>query len=61
MPTRARPYPAEELWGELTYLAYHLHWELEVLLDLEHADRDRLLRQVGDLNERAWQEVDARG
>lgn len=61
MPTRARTYPAEELWGELTYLAYHLHWGLEALLDLEHADRDRLLRQVGELNERAWQEVDARG
>ncbi len=37
----------------MTYLAYHLHWDLDPLLDLEHADRSRLLRLVADLNERA--------
>lgn len=37
----------------MTYLAYHLHWALDPLLDLEHADRARLLREVADLNVRA--------
>jgi hypothetical protein len=32
-----------------------------VLLNLEHGDRARLLAQVGELNERAWQEVVAHG
>jgi hypothetical protein len=41
----------------MTYLAYHLHWDLDRLLDLEHGDRIRLLREVGELNERAWQGV----
>jgi len=41
----------------MAYLAYHLHWDLDRLLDLEHGDRIRLLREVGDLNERAWQGV----
>jgi hypothetical protein len=50
-------YPDEELWREVTYLAYHLHWHLDALLDLEHADRARLLLLVGELNERAWQGV----
>ena len=47
----------DELWRELTYLAYHLHWPLDSLLDLEHGDRSRLLAEVARLNERAWQGV----
>jgi hypothetical protein len=39
----------------MTYLAYHLHWDLERLLDLEHGDRIRLVEEVAGLNERAWQ------
>lgn len=50
-------YPQEALWDELAYLAYHLHWDLDVLLDLEHADRARLIRSVADLNRRAWEGV----
>jgi hypothetical protein len=50
----------EEIWSEIAYLAYHLHWDLDALLDLEHGDRGRLLHEVADLNERAWEEVRAR-
>ena len=46
-----------ELWQEISYLAYHFHWDLDRLLDLEHGDRIRLLQEVSDLNERAWQGV----
>ncbi|HYH51112.1 MAG TPA: DUF6760 family protein [Acidimicrobiia bacterium] len=47
----------EDLWDEVAYLAYHLHWPLDALLDLEHPDRHRLLASVARLNERAWEEV----
>lgn len=50
-------YPEEPLWDELIYLAYHLHWDLDDLLDLQHADRARLVRGVAELNERAWEAV----
>jgi hypothetical protein len=40
-----RPSP-EELLGETARLAYHLHWPLETILDLEHADRRRFLREA---------------
>jgi hypothetical protein len=50
-------YPVDALWQELAYLAYHLHWDLDTLLDLEHADRSRLVRHVASLNERAWEAV----
>ena len=46
-------YPAEALWQEIVYLAYHLNWSLDDLLDLEHADRARLVRGVVALNGRA--------
>ncbi|MGH9187367.1 MAG: DUF6760 family protein [Acidimicrobiales bacterium] len=54
-------YPADALWDEIAYLAYHLHWDLDRLLDLEHADRLRLVRSVAELNRRAWEEVRAYG
>ena len=50
-------YPADALWQELAYLAYHLHWGMDDLLDLEHMDRVRMVRAVVNLNERAWATV----
>ena len=50
-------YPTEEVWSEIAYLAYHLHWELDALLDLEHADRERMLAEVASLNDRALEGV----
>jgi len=50
-------YPTDALWQEMAYLAYHLHWDIEQLLDLEHMDRVRMVRAVASLNERAWQAV----
>jgi hypothetical protein len=54
-------YPQDALWDEIAYLAYHLHWDLDTLLDLEHADRTRLVRMVASLNERAWEGLSQRG
>ncbi len=50
-------YPTEALWQEIAYLAYHLHWPLNELLDMEHMDRVRMVRAVVAFNERAWQAV----
>jgi hypothetical protein len=50
-------YPPEAIWQEIAYLAYHLHWPLADLLDLEHLDRVRLVRSVAAMNARAWEAV----
>lgn len=42
-------YPERAIWEEIAYLAHHLHWGLSDLLDLEHRQRDRLVRTVADL------------
>jgi hypothetical protein len=40
-----RPSPGE-LLGETARLAYHLHWPLDAILDLEHRDRRRFLDEA---------------
>lgn len=52
-----RLYPEQALWNEIAYLAYHLHWEMDGLLDLEHPDRARLVQLVADMNDRAWESL----
>ncbi len=54
-------YPESALWNEIVFLAYHLHWDLDRLLDLEHTDRSRLVELVANMNQRAWEALsDAR-
>ena len=31
-------------------MAYHFHWSLADILALEHADRQRFLRQISQIN-----------
>lgn len=40
-----RPSPPE-LFAEMARLSHSLHWPLDTVLDLEHADRRRFLREV---------------
>jgi hypothetical protein len=35
-----------DLISETARLAYHLHWPLDTILDLEHRDRRRFLSEV---------------
>jgi hypothetical protein len=43
-----RPSP-EHLLEEAARLAYHFHWQLDTILDLEHADRRKFLAQADAL------------
>ena len=43
-----RPSP-DTLFGEAARLAYHFHWPLDTILDLEHPDRRRFLREADAL------------
>lgn len=45
-------YAADDLYEEIAYVAYHLHWPLEELLDLEHPLRRRFVDEVGRINQR---------
>jgi hypothetical protein len=43
-----RPSSAE-LFAETARLAHHFHWTLDSILDLEHPDRRRFLREANAL------------
>ncbi|WP_181766743.1 DUF6760 family protein [Streptomyces albidus (ex Kaewkla and Franco 2022)] len=39
-------YAADRIHEEVAYVAYHFHWSLDQILDLEHADRLRYVDQI---------------
>jgi len=45
-------YAAERLVEEVAYVAYHFHWPLDEILDLEHPLRLRFIEEIGSINRR---------
>ncbi|MEU6930878.1 DUF6760 family protein [Streptomyces sp. NPDC046385] len=48
-------YAADRIEEETAYLAYHFHWSLDDVLDLEHGDRRRYVERAASLVERSAQ------
>jgi hypothetical protein len=45
-------YTADRLYEEIGYVAYHFHWSLGELLDLEHPLRRRFVEEIASINRR---------
>ena len=45
-------YATARLYEEVAYVAYHFHWDLDQILDLEHGVRHQFIEQIGAINER---------
>jgi hypothetical protein len=45
-------YAADRLHEEVAYVAYHFHWALDDILDLEHPDRLRYVSEIARINTR---------
>jgi hypothetical protein len=45
-------YAIDRLFEEIAYVSYHLHWSLEEILELEHPDRQRFVREIAEINQR---------
>jgi hypothetical protein len=45
-------YATDRLFEEVAYVAYHLHWPLDSILDLEHPLRQRFVDEIGKINRR---------
>jgi len=43
------------LHEEVAYLAYHFHWPLDDILELEHNERQQWVAQVASINRRLSQ------
>ncbi|HEY5495702.1 MAG TPA: DUF6760 family protein [Candidatus Limnocylindrales bacterium] len=49
-------YAADRLFEEVAYVAYHLHWSMDEILDLEHPDRHRFVDEIAGINRRLTEE-----
>lgn len=45
-------YPTDQLYEEIAYIAYHFHWSLDDILDLEHPTRLRYVEEIAHINRR---------
>ena len=43
-------YPLDRLREEVAYLAYHLNWTYDDVMEMEHAERQEWLEQVAHIN-----------
>lgn len=46
-------YPLNGVYREVAMLGSYAHWTLTEVLDLDHVERCRWVREIGDLAERA--------
>ncbi|MDR3545805.1 MAG: hypothetical protein P4L30_08595 [Candidatus Limnocylindrales bacterium] len=49
-------YAADRLFEEVAYVAYHFHWPMNEILDLEHPDRARFVAEIASINRRLTEE-----
>ena len=45
-------YPLGALYEEVAFVAFHFHWPLERLLELEHPERRRWVEEISAINQR---------
>jgi hypothetical protein len=45
-------YGTQDLLEEVSYVAYHFHWPLQEILDLEHPLRRAFVGQIDEINVR---------
>jgi len=52
-------YPLASLFEEVAFIAYHFHWPLDEILELEHPDRQRWVEEISAINRRLKEEQQA--
>jgi uncharacterized protein DUF6760 len=50
-------YPLDDLYEEVAFVAYHFHWPLKDILDLEHGDRQRFIEEISAINKEMSQQA----
>ncbi|MBM4319853.1 MAG: hypothetical protein FJ125_07800 [Deltaproteobacteria bacterium] len=43
-------YPLDKLYQEVAYIAYHFHWSLDDVLEMEHKERQIWIREISAIN-----------
>lgn len=45
-------YATDRLYEEVAYVAYHFHWSMDDILDMEHPTRLRFVQEISKINRR---------
>lgn len=45
-------YPLEQMYQEVAFIVYHFHWSLDDVLEMEHAERHRWIKEISAINKR---------
>ncbi len=45
-------YPLDQLFEEVAYIAFHLHWPHHEIMSMEHGDRRQWVEEVARINRR---------
>lgn len=45
-------YASNRIYEEVAYVAYHFHWPLDDILDMEHNQRLRFVSEIASINTR---------
>ena len=45
-------YPQEQLYQEMTFLSYYLHWSRDEVMRLDHLERRRWCKEVSAVNQK---------
>jgi hypothetical protein len=42
----------EKLSSEVAYIAYHFHWGMDDIMEMEHSERHMWIREISEINKR---------
>jgi hypothetical protein len=42
----------DKLSGEVAYIAYHFHWAMDDILEMEHKERHMWIKEISEINKR---------
>jgi hypothetical protein len=45
-------YPLGKIYEEVAFIAYHFHWSLEDIINMEHRDRHQWCEEISRINRR---------
>jgi len=52
VPGKMTSYPRDDIIREVAFLAYHFHWSLDEIMELDHRTRHRFIHEISEINRR---------
>jgi hypothetical protein len=53
-------YPRDEIFREVAFIAYYLHWPMDEIMSLDHRERQQWVAEISKINERLNREDNGR-